>query len=245
MLSTGFPTCFLPRVIRRHSRKADRLVAPAQQRIGWCVLLLLASSAHLSSQVWQFDVDASDAPASATQTGYTRTTAPAITGNSTNGAFSPTATLNGVTLTATVAGGFRDRGIGNLLTNEPMAALLRDFIFTDGAGATINVTISNLPAGSYDVRSFHFDNLNLGALDAFELLVQDADGSRTLTNLLWSISGSRFSVRSDGTTAVLITVIEIVRMIGRASMGWRSAGARSSWKPWRRPRLPAITWPAI
>src|SRR5262245_59934871 len=119
---------------------------------------------ELRAQVWQFDVDAFDAPASETQGGYTRLSTSTMTGNSTNGTFSPSALLNGVSVTATASGGFRDRGAGGALTNQGLAALLRDFIFKDGVGAMISVTITGLPAGLYDIRSFHYDNSNLGVL---------------------------------------------------------------------------------
>src|SRR6185503_13652745 len=154
-------------------------------RFGVMVVAFVGAVLPLHGQVWQFDVDAADAPASETQTGYTRMTTPTMTGNATNGTVSPTAALNGVTVIATADGGFRDRGTGSTLTNQALAALLRDFIFKDGAGGAISISVGGLPAGWYDVRSFHFDNSNLGALtdNAFDLEVQDARGTQTYPGL--------------------------------------------------------------
>ena len=38
-------------------------------------------------------------------------------------------------------------------------ALLRDFVFNDGAGAAVALRLANLPLGTYDVASFHYDSL--------------------------------------------------------------------------------------
>ena len=174
------------------------------------VLIWAARCGLAQAQVWQFDVDAADADPSETQAGYARVTVPAMTGNSTNGTFSPTATLQGVTVTATASGGFRDRDVGGALANQLLAALLRDFIFRDGAGGTIDITLNGLPAGCYDVRSFHFDNSNQGALtnNMFDLVVQHAQGTETYPGLVWSLEGNNYRVCSDGATPILITVRE-------------------------------------
>jgi hypothetical protein len=174
------------------------------------ISLALFWAAAAFGQVWQFDLDASDAPAAETQPGFMRMSVPGMTGDSTNGSFAPVATAGGITVTATAAGGFRDRGAGNLLAGEPKAPLLRDFIFTDGAGAQIRISIEGLPAGTWDVRSFHFDNASLGSLanNAFDLVVQDARGTVSYRELLWSVEGSNFEVESDGAKPVTVIVRE-------------------------------------
>ena len=173
-------------------------------------LLFLLFVSVAPGQVWQFDVDAFNAAPSETHPGYLRMTTPAMIGDSTNGTFSPTATFNGVTVTATSTGGFRDRGTAGMLTNQLLAPLLRDFIFRDGAGGTIDVLITGLPAGVYDVRTFHFDNSNQGPLsdNAFDLEVQDAVGMHNYTGLVWSFTGNNYRVHSDGNLPISITIRE-------------------------------------
>ena len=38
-------------------------------------------------------------------------------------------------------------------------ALLRDFVFNDGSGAAVALRLANLPLGTYDVSSWHYDAL--------------------------------------------------------------------------------------
>src|SRR5688572_1945705 len=38
-------------------------------------------------------------------------------------------------------------------------ALLRDFVFNDGNGAAVALRLTNLPLGTYDVQSWHYDAL--------------------------------------------------------------------------------------
>jgi hypothetical protein len=175
-----------------------------------CLLLTLFSLYSLQAQVWQFDVDAFDAPSSETLAGYARMSGASMTGNSTNGVFTPMATSGNVVVSAAARGGFRDRGTGSQLSGVANAELLRDFVFTDGSGAEIVVTITGLPAGLYDARSFHFDNGISGAPqdNAFDLIVNDASGESVYTTLPWSLAGSNYRLAADGSNSVSIIVRE-------------------------------------
>src|SRR5512133_1643207 len=171
-------------------------------------LLGLLAALSVQGQVWQFDVDSFDAPASETLPGYVPMSAPTMRGDSTNGLFSPTGTADGVTVSATAKGGFRDRGTGSQLSGAANAELLRDFVFSDGAGAEIVVTISGLESGRYDVRSFHFDNSFSPTDHAVDLVVNDAEGERVYAAVPWSLLGSNYRVAADGTNSVSIVVRE-------------------------------------
>ncbi len=183
------------------------------------VLVLRADSAW--ANVLRFDVDAANAPADETQAGFTRMTDPAMNGNAANGTFAPTATVDGVTVTATqVVGssrGFRDRGVGGPVAPPgPFQNVLRDFIFSEGVdGSEIEVTVSGLGAGVYQFNTYHHDwNVGGNAANVFDILVTDARGTDqlliddgTFVNA-GTDTGQEFIVASDGVNDIVLRVIE-------------------------------------
>jgi len=145
-----------------------------------------------------------------------------MTGNGVNGFFSPTATVNGVTVTATptvsTSRGFRDRGIFGVgtLPPPPVPNVLRDFIFAfqSGGSAEISVTIESLPVGLYAIRTFHHD-WNVGsAANMFSIIASDASGANQLkvsgagySNSDLFDNGQLFFVQSNGTDDILIRIV--------------------------------------
>ena len=188
-------------------------------RLG-ALLIFIANCTATASPI-MLDVDASNAPASETQAGFTRMTHSSLLNDATNGAFSPTATVGGVTVTASHTVGtsphFRDRGIGSpTVPTPPYQNLLRDFIGNEGVdGAAITVTISNLPVGTYQISTFHNDWNVAGLLNYFDIFVSDALVTNQLVvdNAIYSNSslsylGESFLVQSNGTSNISIRIVE-------------------------------------
>jgi hypothetical protein len=99
------------------------------------------------------------------------------------------------------------------LLTKSNAALLRDFIAQDGLDAEIKVTLSGLPAGTFEINSFHYDWFVNGFPNPFDVFVDDANGSNQLvvgnTDFISSpapYTGEVFSVSSDGMNDVVIYV---------------------------------------
>lgn len=69
-------------------------------------------------------------------------------------------TINGATLTlfgGLSATGSRNRTPNAAITGNEYEAVLRDFVFKDGAGAATALRISGLEPATYEVQSFHYD----------------------------------------------------------------------------------------
>ena len=84
-----------------------------------------------------------------------------------------TVTLDGVTLT--LFGGLdgsRNRAPNAAITGHPYEAVLRDFVFNDGANAGVGLRISGLEPETYDVQSFHYD-AGAGISGNFQIEVRD------------------------------------------------------------------------
>ena len=166
----------------------------------------------------RLDIDVFNAPADDTQLAFERMSEPGIIGNL-NGTFFPTATVDGVTVTATTISGssvgFRDRGDdpNNL---PPYSNLVKEFLFAEGTdGSTIEVTLEGLPAGDYLVNSFHFDRLAADGNGRFDIFVDDAIGNNQLKidDATYDLVnptylGEAYQLASDGVNDVKVRVVE-------------------------------------
>ena len=85
--------------------------------------------------------------------------------------------VDGVTLT--LFGGLdgsRHRATGG---GGQYDALLRDFVFNDGAGAAVGLRLTGLPLAVYDVESFHFDG-GAGITGTIQVEVRNPGGQSTI-----------------------------------------------------------------
>ena len=108
-------------------------------------------------------------------------------------------TSGGATFTLTGAGiGSRDRAL-----EDPM---LSDFVFRDGAGAAISLVIEGLPAGTYEVESYHFDGDGFAGSVRIESRQPATSGSITglIANHVFSTSPAAYSFTTDGTPFELV-----------------------------------------
>jgi PKD domain/PA14 domain len=172
------------------------------------------------SGLLQFDVDGFNAPIGETHADRIRMTESNMVGDSGNGNFAPTATLQGVTVSAIRTAGsntqWRDRGTSGLdAAGQPLNQLLRDFIGVDAPGAEITVTISGLPAGSHTLTSYHHDWNVWSVANNFDIIVNDANGlnqqkanDADFISSLNPYLGSTYNVVSNGRDAVVIRIIE-------------------------------------
>ena len=157
-----------------------------------------------------FDVDANNAGAEVTQSGFVRMTEPSMNGNG-NAGYSPTATLAGVTVTAT-GERFRDRGVPPGTQTYPQ--VVRDFLAGVGPATEITVTIAGLPAGTYSVTSFHHDWAVWSNPHPFDILVDDTNGTGQLLVddadyfELVDYLGITYLVESNGVDDVVLHVVE-------------------------------------
>lgn len=187
---------------------------PLLSTILLAVALCLCPAAHAVLVMLDVEGDSST-----TQAGFTRMTGAGMTGTAANGAFTPTATVDGITVTA--AGGilqYRDRGTAGLLFpphSEPYVNLLQEFIGKDGDDASINVTISGLSAGYYNITSFHHDWNVWATAKFFDILVSDADGTNQLkmddaffASTQNPYLGETYSIHADGLNDVVLTFVE-------------------------------------
>ncbi len=160
-----------------------------------------------------FDVDGFTSPASETEAGYLRLTAPGMSGDGSNGAYNATGTYGGIVVTASAANGWRDRGIPP--NQQLVPQVLRDFVYSEGAeGSQIVVTISGLPAGGYEVTSYHHDWFVWANVHPFDILVDDAAGTARLVvnNADYTSAadypGATYIVVADGAGDVIIRIRE-------------------------------------
>ena len=166
------------------------------------------------ASLWRpsLDVDGSDASPLETELGFTRMTDPGMTGDAGNGAFSPAGADEGVTVTVTGGDQYRDRGVPPTAQTYPQ--LVRDFIGRDGVNAQITVTISGLPAGPYEITSFHHDWFVWADLNYFDIRVDDALGTNRLVvdDALFPQSedytGESYFVSSNGVDDVVLRIRE-------------------------------------
>jgi len=89
----------------------------------------------------------------------------------------------------------RDRNISN--------ELLTDFAFKDGSRAGIGLRIKDLPRGTYNVRSWHFDgnsNFNNGAINVEFRMTGNTTSTQTLVNnFAFSTEPANYQITVDGT----------------------------------------------
>lgn len=127
-----------------------------KMRVLIMALLSLGLARSASAVVIMVDVDSTngDTPLT-TQPGFTSYDA----GSGAGGAMAErTITVDGVDITFFGGiDGSRQRATGG--GGGEYDALLRDFVFNDGAGAAIALRLVGLPLGTYDVGSFHYDSL--------------------------------------------------------------------------------------
>ena len=85
--------------------------------------------------------------------------------------------IDGVTLTFFGGlDGSRHRATGG---GGDYDALLRDFMFNDGTGAGVGLRLENLPLGTYDVTSWHFDG-GAGITGTSQVEVRNPGGASTI-----------------------------------------------------------------
>lgn len=142
-------------------------------RILSAVLLSLAMAPAVSAAVIMLDIDSTQGGTSLiTQEGFSSYDAT----QTTNGEGS--IDVDGVTVTFFGGlGGSRNRATGG--GGGTYDALLRDFLFKDGAGAGVGVRLTGLPLGTYDVQSFHFDS-GAGITGTIQAEVRNPGGASTI-----------------------------------------------------------------
>lgn len=96
---------------------------------------------------------------------------------------------------------------------SPFPHLLRDFIALDEDGGSLDVTISGLPAGYYEVTTFHFDRSVFASDNDFRLEITDDNGTSigstlSMPDLSGPITGVLSYVESNGSDDVIIRVRE-------------------------------------
>ena len=86
-------------------------------------------------------------------------------------------------------------------------AMLKDFAFADGEGASLSLRIAGLPAGEYQVDSWHFDMDYPGAVKID--LARVGDARRTLVpNHLFAAAPATYVFTADGTSTYELTFQE-------------------------------------
>jgi hypothetical protein len=114
-------------------------------------------------------------------------------------------------------------------TREHPDALIRDFVYLDGAAATLTLRISGLPAGSYVVESWHFDPAYPGAISISHTRVGEP-AAVLVPQHTFATTPAVYTLRSDGVTTCELQFQECnnddrVRLNG---LRIRPAGATSS-----------------
>ncbi|MGD7651652.1 MAG: choice-of-anchor Q domain-containing protein [Verrucomicrobiales bacterium] len=172
-----------------------------------------------SAPLFLLDIDQVDAASGLTENGFTRLSDPALTATAINVPVTLSASDGGVTVTVANGNQFRDRDYvtdssdPNDLGSQPFPHLLRDFIALDEEGGSLDVTISGLPAGYYEVTTFHFDRGVFAENNDFRLEITDASGTSTGTTMAMPdlsepITGVLSYVQSNGSDDVIIRVRE-------------------------------------
>ena len=146
-----------------------------KMRIVVVTLLSFCLAQSASAVLIQLDIDSTqNGTAITTQEGFTSYNAGSgAAGSPPEGAI----TLEGVTLT--LFGGLdgsRHRATGGGGTYD---AVLRDFVFNDGAGAGVGLRLEGLPEGVYDVQSFHYD-AGAGITGTIQVEVRNPGGTSTI-----------------------------------------------------------------
>lgn len=177
----------------------------------------VCQSAHAQIDI-ALDVDGNGAPASQTQDGFTRLASPGALATDDDDIDPLTATVDGVTVTVDIITGqdlrFRYRYTPLSIPN-PFPNLLRDFVEVgDGDGSSLGVTIADLPAGTYELTTFHFDR-SVGGPNPFDIFVDDALGldrlvvdDGTFFNQALINEGFSYIVASNGVDPILVSIVE-------------------------------------
>lgn len=101
-------------------------------------------------------------------------------------------TVSGLTFTLGGTGiEARDRALAD--------AMLSDFVFVDGEGATMTLLIEGLPAGTYAVDSYHYDGGGFAGAVRVE-----ANGAVVLANFNYSTAAASYTFTNDGSPTELV-----------------------------------------
>lgn len=147
--------------------------------IKYIVLLFSALVLPLHADLAWVDIDD---PAGSTSTFY----------SSLAGSDGAEVTSNGVTSTLFGTGlGSRDRALSD--------AMLSDFVFRDGSDVTVGIRLAGLPAGTYDVESWHYDGA--GHAGAIQVEFREVGGSATVLvdQFSFSTTAASYQITADGT----------------------------------------------
>jgi len=148
------------------------------KKIFCCVLLLTAYSLSLADTVW-LDVD------SGSNTASFHSSLAAIENSSVS--------ASGLTFTLSDIDGGRDRDLPE--------ADLTDFAFNDGAGAAITLRVDGLPAGDYDVESFHYDGGGFEGVLQIEFRAVGGAPTLLVDDFAFSVAPATYQITSDGTSS--------------------------------------------
>ncbi len=157
------------------------------------------------------DVDGYDSPPGETQPGFVRMSAPGMTGNGSNGIYHLTVTSGGITVRASGLS-WRDRDVPP--SHQSYAHVIRDMVGACGEGAEITISVSGLPAGKFDVTTFHVDWHVAARPNHFDILVYDALGKERMVREHIEFApdvnyqGETYQVVSNGQDDVVIRLRE-------------------------------------
>jgi len=158
-----------------------------------------------------------------------------------SGLTAPAGRIDGVTIELSGVVGERNRHANRgMLSSGSMFiadgvnidSLVDDFVFNNVADAAIEVTISGLAAGTYEVESWHWDPLNMPDLTRFtfdvavngQLVHDDIVGVRLEKPL-------RYQMTSDGANPVVIQFIGNDDQVRFNGIAWRRVEARVDVEP--------------
>ncbi len=102
-------------------------------------------------------------------------------------------TAGGVTFTLFgEVGGSRDRGLAD--------PVLSDFVFKDGNGVAIGLRLAGLPAGDYEVESWHYDGAPFPGAVQVEIRPQGGSGTILVDDFAFATAPAVYQISSDGAT---------------------------------------------
>lgn len=149
-----------------------------------------------------------------------------------SGVFSGYTGLSAGDITVTVSNLEFNRRYDNGPTNDDifgtdLDAMYGDMLLRNDGDATLDVTISGLQAGTFQIRTYHLQQVNTPSL--FDLIVTDANGPTTVGNFamgqgdetsIFNPTIITFNVVSNGTDDIILRMDETVAGTGGNTGGW-------------------------